>query len=216
MQIIVENLTKTYRKRKEQLKIIDHFSYTFKSGKMYVIKGGSGRGKTTLLSMLALLQPADEGAIYYDDLLVSQLSNQEQCRIRRNEIGIVFQDFNLFHNLDILDNVMLVDQCMKTKDKNSLYNHAIQLLDEFGLKQRIHHRPGELSGGEQQRVGLIRAILNQPEILICDEPISNLDAENREKIVKYINEYVHTQGKIVIVTSHDASFDEFADALIML
>lgn len=216
MRVEVKHLEKSYRRKKQEVSIIKDFNYTFESGKMYVIKGESGKGKTTLLTMIGLLQDSDSGEILYDGQIVSNLSNTEQCKIRRDYIGIVYQDFNLFHNLTVLDNVVLVNNCMNPREKKKNCEKATCLLEQFGLQNRIQYYPLELSGGEQQRVGLVRAIMNQPDLLLCDEPISNLDSDNCQRIVKYIDEYCHNQGKIVIVSSHDNSFDEYADEVIRL
>lgn len=214
MQIEVRNLCKTYKKKSREIEIIQDFSYVFEEGKLYLIEGPSGRGKTTLLTLLALLQDGDGGEIFYDHVKVNHISKEEQCRIRRENIGIIFQDFNLFENLSVIDNVTLVPQCMDKKRKNEVIERAEDILEQFGLKERLYHKPNELSGGEQQRVGIARALLNDPAVLICDEPVSNLDRDNTENIIRFIHEYCHNKKKIVIVTSHDKSFTEYADYVI--
>ena len=216
MRVEVKHLEKSYRRKKQVVSIIKDFNHTFESGKMYVIKGESGKGKTTLLTMIGLLQGSDSGEICYDGRIVSNLSNAEQCKIRRDHVGIIYQDFNLFHNLTVLDNIVLINNCMYPEKKSKNYEKATRLLEQFGLQDRIQYHPLELSGGEQQRVGLVRAIMNQPDLLLCDEPISNLDSDNRQRIVEYIDEYCHNQGKIAIVSSHDKAFDEYADEVIQI
>lgn len=216
MKIEVKDLCKTYKKKGNNIQVIRDFNCTFEEGNMYLIKGESGKGKTTLLTMLALLQDSDSGDILFDGKKVNGIAREEQCELRRNNIGIVFQDFNLFHGLNVIENITLVEECIHNKNKKAILTKAEELLHNFGLGERMHHKPSELSGGEQQRVGIVRAILNEPSILICDEPVSNLDKENTENIVGFVDKYCHEQNKIVLVTSHDNSFVNYADKLIEL
>lgn len=216
MKIAVKNLCKSYKKSGQKIQIIDNFSYEFEPGKLYLIQGESGRGKTTLLTMVGLLQDSDSGDILYDEERVNNIGREKQCSVRRENVGIVFQDFNLFENISVIDNVTLVWECLNKKEKQDLREKAKNVLSQFGLGERATHKPNELSGGEKQRVGLVRAILNEPAVLICDEPVSNLDKENTENIVKYIDKYCHEQNKIVLVTSHDESFRDYADEIIQL
>lgn len=216
MKIEVKDLCKSYKKKGNIIQVIQDFNCTFEEGKMYLIKGESGKGKTTLLTMLALLQDSDSGDILFDGKKVNGIAREEQCGLRRKNIGIVFQDFNLFHGLNVIDNITMVDECIHKKNKQIIRTKAEKLLRNFGLGERIHHKPSELSGGEQQRVGIVRAILNEPSILICDEPVSNLDKENTENIVGFVDKYCHEQNKIVLVTSHDDSFGNYADRIIEL
>lgn len=216
MKVEVRGVSKSYKKNGKCIQIIKEFSHTFESGKMYIIQGESGKGKTTLLTMLGLLQDCDSGEILMDGKSIHNVSREKQCSIRRENIGIVFQDFNLFNYLSVIENVTLVWECTQAKEKEKIRQRAKELLQQFGLGDRTMHKPTELSGGEMQRVGLVRAIFSEPQILICDEPVSNLDKENTEKIVRYIDEYCHKYNKIVIVTSHDNSFQEYADEIIEL
>ena len=216
MRIEVKVINKTYNKNGRNLRIIQDFSYTFQEGKLYLIQGESGSGKTTLLTLISLLQDSEDGDIFYDGRKVNHISREEQCQIRRENLGIIFQDFNLFQNLSVIDNVTMVSQCVYKNKKDDIIKKADFMLQKFGLGERAYHKPNELSGGEQQRVGIVRALLNEPPILICDEPVSNLDKENTENVVRYIDEYCHEQKKIVIVTSHDNSFEECADHIIKM
>ncbi|WP_273319887.1 ATP-binding cassette domain-containing protein [Vallitalea guaymasensis] len=214
--IKVEHLSKQFVKKKRRINVINDFNYEFQSGKLYLIKGESGKGKTTLLTLLAFLQKEDGGKIIFNDIIVSNLKQEEKCNLRRKEIGIVFQDYNLFDNLTVMDNVVIVDVLKNKIDKEELYNKAKDIIGILGLEDRINHYPYELSGGEQQRVGIARAILKNPSILICDEPVSNLDKDNAVNIVEFIDGYCHNKNKIVIVASHDDYFDDCADYVINL
>ncbi|MCT4687252.1 ATP-binding cassette domain-containing protein [Vallitalea sp.] len=214
--IKLEHLSKQFVKNKRRINVINDFNYEFQPGKLYLIKGESGKGKTTLLTLLAFLQKEDGGKIIFNDIIVSNLKQEEKCNLRRKEIGIVFQDYNLFDNLTVMDNVIIVDVLKNKIHKEEIYNKAKDIIKLLGLEDRINHYPYELSGGEQQRVGIARAILKDPSILICDEPVSNLDKDNAVNIVEFIDGYCHNKNKIVIVASHDDYFDDCADYVINL
>jgi putative ABC transport system ATP-binding protein len=214
MIVELNEISKSYRKKNTVVPVLRDFSYRFEGGNMYLVKGSSGRGKTTLLTIIALLQDADKGTVQFDDEIVSGIRREEQCAIRRKAIGIVFQDFNLINSLTVLDNITLIDECLDKQNKSKYIIRARKYLSEFGIDHRSNHMPMEISTGEQQRVSLIRAIAKEPQLLICDEPVSNLDGENSERIANYINDYRYQNGNIVIVASHDGSFDGFSDKII--
>ena len=158
MRIEVKGINKTYNKNGRNLRIIQDFSYTFQEGKLYLIQGESGSGKTTLLTLISLLQDSEDGDIFYDGRKVNHISREEQCQIRRENLGIIFQDFNLFQNLSVIDNVTMVSQCVYKNKKDDIIKKADFMLQKFGLGERAYHKPNELSGGEQQRVGIVRAL----------------------------------------------------------
>lgn len=216
MRIAAKNICKSYKKKKRRIDVLKDFTYEFESGKLYLIKGESGKGKTTLLTLLALLQKEDSGELYFDDTEVSALGNKAMCTLRSNEIGITFQDSNLLDGLTVLENIVLSEVCEKKMTMEEATKGAEALLESLGLSHRVHHFPFELSGGEQQRVGIARAILKNPSILICDEPVASLDDDNAKKIVDYLDAYAHEKNKLVIVTCHDPNFDGCADAIIKL
>lgn len=214
MEIKVENLTKTYCKKNREIKVISNFNYIFESGKLYLIKGESGKGKTTLLTLVSLLQRQTEGKIYYNENLVSNLTNEQQCSIRRDKLGVIFQDYNLLDGLTAIENITLANLCQGKGNKEEIYKKAIEILEKLNMAHRANHYPYEVSGGERQRVGVARALINEPDILICDEPVSNLDKDNVSTIVEIINKYCHEKGKICIIASHEDSFNECADKVI--
>jgi len=214
LNIKVSNLSKVYIKRNKRIEVIKDFNYLFESGKLYLIKGESGKGKTTLLTLLALLQNETGGEIYFDNEKVNSLNNERKCSIRKERIGIVFQDYNLFEGLTVLENIILLDVCENRWNKQEIIKKATEILDLLNLGHRATHYPFELSGGEQQRVGIARAIIKNPSVLICDEPVSNLDDENAKRIVDFINDYCHKNNKLVIVTSHNEYFDTYSDQIL--
>ena len=216
MEVTLKNVGKKYIKQKRSVNVLENFSYKFKSGNLYVLKGESGTGKTTLLSLIALLQDLSEGEIFFNNDLVSKYSTRKKNNLRRDYLSIVFQDYNLFNKLSVTENVILMQVCENKIPKKKATKLADDILSRLGIAHRKTHYPYELSGGEQQRVGIARAIINNPEILICDEPISNLDAKNSEEIVEFINEYCHVSKKIVIVANHGTQFDKYADSIIKM
>ncbi|WP_438433045.1 ATP-binding cassette domain-containing protein [Gorillibacterium sp. sgz500922] len=216
MNLTVNHIGKSYRKNKKWVPALHDFSYRFESGKIYVVKGESGRGKTTLLTILALLQDPTEGELFFDERNVLALGSEEKCAIRRDQIGIVFQDCNLFSGLSVLENVLLIDRIQPGRNFPEAERKAAELLKWVGLEHRAAHFPHELSGGEQQRVGVARAIMKDPDVLICDEPVSNLDDENAEKIARMICEFGKEKQKLVIVSAHGSQFDQAADETVRL
>lgn len=219
MEIVLDHITKSYFHKKKEINILKDFSHIFHSGKLYLIKGESGRGKTTLLSMIALLQNPDQGKILFDQLPVGGLSPHEKAEIRREKIGIIFQDYNLFHELSVLDNVIMAEMlCANNphKAKSSIEKQAKDCIELLGLTKRIDIPAKFLSGGEQQRTSIARAIIRKPKLLICDEPVSNLDPSNTCHIVEFINDFCHQKNGIAVISSHEQSFDPYADEIISL
>lgn len=216
MNIQVNSLNKSFIINKKNKHIISNFSHEFKSGELYVVKGSSGCGKSTLLSMLALIQNGDSGEILHNDKRVDNISFSKKSEILRKHIGIVFQDSNLLNGMNVMDNIILVSVCEKLLSKEEAFKKARKILAMLKLEDREKSYPMELSGGERQRIGIARAMLVDPEILICDEPVSSLDEENVNIIVDFLSEYCHTENKVVIVSCHSSQFDDLASEIIFL
>lgn len=216
MVVQVKNLRKSFRIHGKEQVVINDYSQVFESGKMYVFKGGSGCGKSTLLSMISLIQKSDGGEILFNDERVDILSSTKKSEIIRNHIGIVFQDSNLLSGLTILDNIVLVSICEKTGEKADIYKRARDLMNELNISKLADSYPLVVSGGERQRAGIIRAMINNPEILICDEPISSLDEDNAKIIIDFLDDYCHKYNKLVILSCHNKEFDHIADQVIQM
>lgn len=208
------NINKSFKTNGEMRKIISNFNHTFESGKFYLLKGSSGNGKTTLLSLLSLLQEIDSGEIYYDGKRVDNLSSSKKTSIIKNMVGIVFQDSNLLSGLNVYDNITIVPITQRTIDKTIVKSKALEILRMLQLEDKETSSVTTLSGGEKQRVGIARAIINSPKILICDEPIASLDDNNASIIVDFLIDYCKKYNKIVIVSSHSNHFDLIADEIL--
>ena len=213
--ITLKNVSKTFIKNNENIKALEDFSYEFNEGKLYAITGHSGSGKSTLLSIIGLIQKSDNGTYLFNGADVTKFNNNEMSEFRMKNIGFVFQDYMLDPYLDALENVMLPllnNKDVKASDRESL---AKSLLDKVGLKERYNHFPKELSGGEQQRVAIARALVNDPKIILADEPTGNLDVDN-EKIILDIFKDLVNDNKCVIMVTHNNDLVSYADFNIIL
>jgi putative ABC transport system ATP-binding protein len=190
-------------------------SVTFERGTLSLVMGPSGSGKTTLLSMLGCLLSPDEGAVFVDGVAVNGLSEAERTVIRQKKISFVFQAFRLFHSLSALDNVALGFEIRDAAASNRK-EMARDLLVQFGLGDKVHQEPNELSPGEKQRVAIARALAGNPPILLADEPTASLDAEAGRNICKILRRQVDEQERTVVVVSHDPRWEQFADRTITL
>ena len=194
-----ENLVKTYRGPSAPIPVLSDVNLRVEAGALTVVAGASGSGKSTLLNVLGLLEDADGGSIRFGDVCVSSLSRSEKSRYRGRTVGFVFQSFLLLPSLTALDNVLLAGKYVGAAKAESR-RRAQALLEQFGVLARRAHYPRELSGGEQQRVAFCRAILNDPPLLLADEPTGNLDDDNAALILRALRERAEAGGAVVVVT----------------
>lgn len=213
--IVVNKLQKKYHKEKIKITVLDNLSVSFDKGKFYAIVGESGAGKSTLLKCISLLCPIDAGLITINDIDISKLKDNELSEIRLNEIGMIFQDYNLLNYLSSLENVMLPLLMYKDKNISQCKQMASKILEYVGLEKRENHYPKELSGGEQQRVAIARALVNNPSIILADEPTGNLDKKNKMIILKLLRK-IADNNKCVVVVTHDSDVLQFADKILSL
>ena len=213
--IILENVCKSYQKNNEQIKILSNLNATFKSGVFYAIMGHSGSGKSTLINILGLIDSFEGGNYTFYGKSINNLNDNELSNLRMKNIGFVFQNFQLDPNLKAYENVMLPMIINKDISKKCRYDVAVSLLKEMGLENRINHFPNELSGGEQQRVSLARALANNPSIILADEPTGNLDKSKEKEIFLYLKKLAK-KGKCVIVVSHSNEVKKYADKILLL
>lgn len=206
------NINKTYKTKAGELHILKDINIEFNNNNFYAIMGRSGSGKSTLVNILGLLDNYDSGEYIIDNKDISKLNDKEKSYIRGLSIGFVFQSFYLNNNLTALENVMLPLYINKEINKCDRKNIALSYLKKLGLDDRANHYPSQLSGGEQQRVAIARALVNDPKIIIADEPTGNLDSKN-EKEVFDILKNISKEDKIVIVVSHNDIIKEYCDIL---
>ncbi|MBI1996319.1 MAG: ABC transporter ATP-binding protein [Deltaproteobacteria bacterium] len=206
--ILLEELTKNYDGK---VLALDRVSLQVYPGEWVAVMGASGSGKSTLLNMIAALDRPTSGSVWVNGEDVLSLSEEERARFRREKVGLIFQHFYLIPYLTALENVMLAQYFHSMADREE----AAQAVHEVGLEQRMSHYPSELSGGEQQRVCIARALINQPKILLADEPTGNLDAEN-EEIVIAIFRRLHRAGLTLLFVTHDPQIGTQADRIVEL
>ena len=218
--ILVEGVHKSYRLGRQDLHVLRGVDCSIAEGEFVSIVGASGSGKSTLLHLIGLLDRADEGCITLSDRDVMGLSASSRNRIRCHEVGFVFQFYHLFSELNVLDNTMLpamvdtplLNWLARRKNRRA---KAAGVLDEVGLSDRLKHRPRELSGGERQRVAIARALMNEPSILLADEPTGNLDSKTGAKIMKLLKRY-NKKGQTILMVTHDSDIASQADRILHL
>lgn len=198
----VTNLTKEYPTPRGPLTILSGVSLKLSRGEATSIMGPSGSGKSTLLHILGALEPPSSGSVTLEGVDPYRLDEKSLAAFRNRKVGFVFQDHCLLPQLTVLENVLTPTLVARSKD--SLIERARTLLDQVGLAERVDHRPAELSGGEKQRVSLARALINEPLMLMCDEPTGNLDHKSAEVVASLLVELHARQQTILIVATHSA------------
>ena len=197
-----ENLSKVYRMGKVEVQALRDVNLEIKDGEFMAIIGPSGSGKSTLLNLIGCLDKPTSGAVFIDGIDTGKLSENGLAEIRREKIGFIFQQFNLIHTLNALENVAL-PMFFAGVRRETRMKRAEELLTKVGLGDRINHKPSELSGGEQQRMAIARSLSNDPEIIIGDEPTGNIDTEAGNAIMDIL-EGLNREGRTIIVVTHDA------------
>lgn len=210
MHIELDHIHKTYETNVDFIHVLKDVSCTIDTGEWLTITGPSGSGKTTLLRCLSAIELVDEGNVTVGDLKLKTISEDERRRFRRENVGYIFQDFQLFDQFDALTNVMIPQ--LPDHKREKIEQRAKHLLELVGLSDRFYHMPTQLSGGEKQRVAIARALMNEPAILLCDEPTGSLDIENRDQIIHALQE-IHSQGVTIILVTHDSELGEYGDTM---
>ncbi len=207
----LKNISKHFNTEKK-IKVLKNLSYNFKKGKMYALMGPSGSGKSTLLNLISLIDRPTIGSIKFNDDLVNFSNNKKNDIFRAKNIGIVYQQNNLLSDFTALENVYLANLSINN-DKDSARIKAIDLLKKIGLSNRINHFPSQLSGGECQRVAIARAIINDPEIILADEPTGSLDLNTAKEIFQLLNNQ-KKPNRLIIFATHNRFFANKADCLL--
>lgn len=198
-------LSKIYQHKKEQISVLSNLSFSITKGSAFAITGESGCGKTTLLYILSGLDTASSGDIFINEKNISSLSEEDLANFRVNMFGFIFQHHFLLDNLNAFDNSILPLRISKNLSKNSL-DRIHFLFDKLGLSDRKNHMPDELSGGEKQRVAVIRALANDPAIIFADEPTGSLDKKNGEILAEMLLTMVQEENKTLVLSTHNIHF----------
>jgi len=212
---ILDSVTKIYGKGRLAVKALDNVSFTVKRGEFLVVMGPSGSGKTTLLNIMGILDKPTTGKVFFLGKDISKLDDAEASKIRAKHVGFVFQTFNLIPWLTALENVEIA-LAISGYPFHKRKRRSRELLESVGLGDRLHHRPTELSGGEQQRVAIARALANNPDVILADEPTGNLDSKSGDVIIKILKELSLEQNKTIIVVTHNFEITKVADRIIYL
>lgn len=212
--IKLEDVSKIYHINSVQVPALNNINLEIQQGEFLAITGPSGSGKSTMMDLVGCLDKPTKGAIYLESKDISHLSESNLAEIRGKKIGFVFQQFNLIPTLTALENVILPME-FQDASTNNTKERAKKLLELVGLKDRINHKPTELSGGEQQRVAIARSLSNDPEVILADEPTGNLDSKTGKYIMNFLCE-LHKKGKTIIMVTHDLELVKFAKRVIKL
>ncbi len=205
--INVTNLKKSYGNGNNKTEVLKGINLSIKEGEFVAIYGASGSGKSTLLNCLSGLERPDDGSIEYDTLNISQFSDAQMTKFRKDYVGFVFQQYYLLSNLNVEKNVRMgADLASNTKYK--------EIIEKVGLKDKMKHYPSQLSGGEQQRVAIARALAKNPKVLFLDEPTGALDEKTGRQILDYICQFQKMQGFTMVMVTHNINITEMADTVI--
>jgi ABC-type lipoprotein export system ATPase subunit len=207
----LKNISKHFNTEKK-VKVLKNLSYNFIKGKMYALIGPSGSGKSTLLNLISLIDRPTHGSIKFNDNVVNFTNNKKNDIFRAKNIGIVYQQNNLLSDFTTLENVYLASLSVNN-NKNTAVTKAKDLLSKIGLSNRLNHFPSQLSGGESQRVAIARAIINDPEIILADEPTGSLDLNTAKEIFKILKN-LKKSNRLIIFATHNRFFANKADCLL--
>lgn len=209
----LQNVAKQYQMGETKVRALRGLDLNITKEEFVAIVGPSGSGKSTLMHIIGALDIPDEGRVLLDGTDISEYDENELANLRGNKVGFVFQTFNLIHTLSSLENVAL-PLTFHGISKSEREERAAELLDMVGLGDRLGHKPAELSGGEQQRVSIARALVNDPDILLADEPTGNLDSDTGEDIMELIKGLNRDKGMTIVVVTHNPRDAEYADRIV--
>ncbi len=206
------DLRKVYLMGNVEVPALKGVDITIQKGEFIAIMGSSGSGKSTLLNMIGMLDTPTSGKVIIEGVDVSEMDENQRADFRLNKLGFIFQFFNLFMELTALENVAFPMQIARRKDSRE---RAIKLLDQVELSDRAGHKPAELSGGQQQRVAVARALVNEPALLLADEPTANLDTKSSEQVINLLKE-LNKSGQTIVMVTHEPELGKRADRIIWL
>lgn len=212
--IKINNLSKIFKSGDSEIRAVDNVSFSIPEGQFVAITGRSGSGKSTLLYQLGLLDRPTSGEIFIDNVLVTDLFDNDQTRMRLHALGYIFQDYAILPSLTALENVM-VPLLMQGLDEKRAKEKAEKALRRIGLGERMHNLPSQLSGGQQQRVSIARAIGHDPKIIFADEPTANLDSETSKNVLDAFLE-LNKEGQTIVMVTHEPEYSALAHRIIEL
>jgi len=208
------NLSKFFKEGNEEIKAVNNIDFSIKENEKIVIYGRSGSGKSTLLNLLSGLDAYSEGEISYKSFMYEN-QQKKLTQLRKEHMGFVYQFHHLLKEFTSIENVALGTMILGETRKKSMQK-ASDILNKFGLSERLHHFPSQLSGGEKQRVAMARALINKPDLIFLDEPTGNLDKETSKEVINYLNNLANEYKSSIIVATHDPEFRNFSDKILTM
>jgi lipoprotein-releasing system ATP-binding protein len=209
-----KNLSKFYKEGDEEIKAVNKIDFSIKENEKIVIYGRSGSGKSTLLNLLSGLDTYSDGEISYKNYKYNN-QHKQLTQLRKGSMGFVYQFHHLLKEFTSIENVALGSMISGENKKRSL-KKASDILDKFGLSERLNHFPSQLSGGEKQRVAMARALINKPDLIFLDEPTGNLDKDTSKEVINYLNQLTNEFKSSIIVATHDPEFRNFSDKILTM
>ncbi|NOQ68303.1 ATP-binding cassette domain-containing protein [Patescibacteria group bacterium] len=200
--IKIKNITKDYKNGEVVTRVLKGVSFEIDDGEFVAIMGASGSGKSTLMHLIGFLDAPTSGEYYFEGHDTLKLDDDKLAEFRSEKVGFIFQSYNLLQRTSVLDNVLLPTTYLKGCDLKEAEDNAIKLLKKVGLGHRLNHRPNQLSGGEQQRVAIVRALVNNPRLILADEPTGNLDSRSGEEIMEILQK-LSKEGRTIIMVTHE-------------
>jgi len=213
--IVVNNVSKSFQLADATIEVLKNINLTINKGEFISIMGPSGSGKSTLLYLMGGLDKASQGTVCINGIEMQKLNDDAESRMRRNDIGFVFQAYNLINNLTLEENIVL-PALLEGKSKKAVMKKAEELMDRVGILQRRNHTPKELSGGEQQRTAIARALINDPAVLFADEPIGNLDSKSGQEVLQLLRDINKEKGITILMVTHSEESTRYGSRVIRL
>lgn len=209
------NVSKKFKEADKETVLFEDLSFVFEQGRSYAIMGVSGIGKSTLLHIIAGLEPINKGAVFFEDVDIFKMGNNQKNEYLLKNLGIIFQEPNLIQELNVCENIIL--KGLNSKNSNSdVYGKAKNLLVDFGLKDKENSYPKNLSGGQQQRVAILRAIFNDPDFILADEPTGSLDSANSNQIIDILINRTKLNGSGLVISTHDMNVAKKMDFILTI
>jgi len=213
--IEVDHVYKSFQLGDQAVEVLKNINLEVEQGEFISIMGPSGSGKSTLLYLMGGLDAVTKGTICVNGIEMQKLNDEAESRMRRNDIGFVFQAYNLINNLTLEENILL-PALLEGKKKKDVLPQAEALMDRVGILKRRNHTPRELSGGEQQRTAIARALINQPAVVFADEPIGNLDSKNGKEVLELLRDINQEKGITILMVTHSEESTRFSHRIIRL